>query len=291
MLSEFTDHRGWYSRATPTASGSCLDLPWERPIHQAGTLEFGPDGYLYGCARRRPQSLQRPGPHDTSRGASSGIDVDSRTGDLSYGIPEDNPLVGGEGRDELYAWGLRNPWKMAFSGDRLIVGDVGQATWEEINVIEAGNNYGWPLKEGTHCHDPQLGTSHRRRAVSTSRTAASRSWTRSSSSRTSTRQGDPVGFAVIGGHVHTGPVDAIERLVPLRRLHQLVHSRRPGALLAATPQESGRVAGRGAPGRRRPRHPGALAGPGRVGQLRARDAGRSQRGPALAARTRASSTV
>jgi len=221
----------------PDSERVLLDMPWPRPIHQAGTLEFGSDGYLYGALGDglNPFNGQDI---DELKGSIIRIDVDGRTGDLPYGIPEDNPLVGTEGRDELYAWGFRNPWKMAFSGDRLIVGDVGQATWEEINVVERGGNYGWPLKEGYHCHDPQLGTSAEGECVV-------------ESARGETLidpvlefphfddEGYPVGFAVIGGHVHTGPVDAA-RDEYLFGVFTSSFTTAAGRLLVATPTESGR---------------------------------------------------
>jgi|GEM_PF-2366741 len=218
-LSEFrADDDG--ERVDPDTERVLMDLPWPRPIHQAGTIEFGPDGYLYGALGDGLNPFNGQDLTGTLKGGIFRIDVDGGSpdappygrgdnpdGDRPYGIPEDNPLVGGEGRDEYYAWGLRNPWKMAFSGDRLIVGDVGQAQWEEVNVIERGTNYGWPLREGLHCHDPQTGTSSDEGCVSES------------------ERGEPlvdpvlefphfaedraVGFAVIGGHVHVGPVSAI----------------------------------------------------------------------------------
>lgn len=235
LLSEFraTDDG---TAADPDSERILLEMPWERPIHQAGTLEFGPDGFLYGALG---DGLNPFNGQDVTnlQGSIIRLDVDERTGDLPYGIPEDNPLVGSEGRDELYAWGLRNPWKMAFSGDRLIVGDVGQAMWEEVNVIEAGANYGWPLKEGTHCHDPQLGTSSEGECVV-------------ESDRGEPlvdpvlefphfdEAGDAVGFAVIGGHIHTGSIASIEDSY-LFGVFTSSFSSPAGRLIAATPQASG----------------------------------------------------
>ena len=240
------DHREILSEFTATEDRSAvdmsservlLDMPWARPIHQSGTLQFGPDGYLYGALGDglNPFNGQNL---DTLKGCIVRIDVDGRTGDLPYGIPEDNPLVGADGRDELYAWGLRNPWKMAFSGDRLIVGDVGQATWEEVNVIEKGANYGWPLKEGFHCHDPQLGTSSGGDCV-----------------RQSERgedlidpvlefphfdeAGDAVGFAVIGGHIHTGDIGPLQDEY-LFGVFTSSFTSAAGRIIAATPQDAGR---------------------------------------------------
>ena len=235
VLSEFraTEDR---SAADPDSERVLLDIPWERPIHQSGTIEFGPDGYLYGSLGDglNPFNGQDL---DTLKGGIYRIDVDSRTGTKPYGIPDDNPLVGTAGRDELYAWGLRNPWKMAFSGDRLIAGDVGQATWEEVNVIKSGTNYGWPLKEGTHCHDPQLGTSSEAQCLVESERGETLADPVFEFPHFDD-EGDAVGFAVIGGHIHGGSVDALADSY-LCGVFTSSFTAAAGRLLAATPQETG----------------------------------------------------
>ncbi len=81
------------------------------------------------------------------------IDVD---GGEPYGIPADNPFVGKDGLDEIYAYGFRNPYRFSFDMGgyhSLFVGDAGQELWEEISMVEKGGNYGWNVKEGTHCFD------------------------------------------------------------------------------------------------------------------------------------------
>jgi Glucose / Sorbosone dehydrogenase len=81
--------------------------------------------------------------------------IDVNTGD-PYGIPQDNPFVGREGLDEIYAYGLRNPYRMSFDKAEeygLFAIDAGEHLWEEINMIVKGGNYGWNVKEGTHCFD------------------------------------------------------------------------------------------------------------------------------------------
>jgi len=71
-----------------------------------------------------------------------------------YGIPPDNPFVGKPGADEIFAYGFRNPFRMSFDGDgRLIAGEVGQNAIEEVDVVTAGANYGWRVKEGTFLFD------------------------------------------------------------------------------------------------------------------------------------------
>ena len=136
-----------------------LEVEQRVPSHFGGQLAFGPDGYLYialGDGRTTDEKglnlAQNPG---YLQGSILCIDVDARTGDLAYGIPADNPLVGNKKgwREEIWAWGLRNPWRFSFDRKtgQLWAGDVGKHLGEEINLIEKGKNYGWPIMEGNHC--------------------------------------------------------------------------------------------------------------------------------------------
>ncbi|MDH3307448.1 MAG: PQQ-dependent sugar dehydrogenase, partial [Acidimicrobiia bacterium] len=122
--------------------------------HNGGMLLFGPDGYLWlglgegGAAR---DNAQNP---STLLGSILRIDVD---GGDPYGIVGDNPFVAGGGAPEVWAYGLRNPWRFTIDPvDRLLyIGDVGHSEWEEINVVsidtDAGANFGWLPMEGTRC--------------------------------------------------------------------------------------------------------------------------------------------
>lgn len=134
-----------------------VDQPY--PNHNGGLLAFGPDGYLYaglgdgGSANDPLNSGQNP---NTLLGTILRLDVSD--GGETYTIPPDNPFVGdSNGLDEVWAYGLRNPWRFSFdhvTGD-LYIADVGQNLWEEVSfqpgTSQGGENYGWNIMEGTHC--------------------------------------------------------------------------------------------------------------------------------------------
>jgi len=165
VLSRFRVDRENRDRCDPESEEILLEI--EQPFwnHNGGTLIFGPDGYLYiglgdgGSANDPSENGQNP---RTLLGSILRIDVDRREGGLPYAIPEDNPFVGRtqEGRPEVWAFGLRNVWRMAFdpATDELWCGDVGQDAWEEINVIHRGGNYGWNIREGLHELEKSQGT-------------------------------------------------------------------------------------------------------------------------------------
>jgi glucose/arabinose dehydrogenase len=146
-----------------TEPGSRVDvITFDQPFanHNGGQIAFGPDNLLYiglgdgGSANdpdNRSQDLTDP------LGSILRIDVSS----LPYSIPGDNPFAGNQLGyvEEIYAYGLRNPWRFSFdpATQMLWCGDVGQNAWEEVDIIVNGGNYGWKIMEGMHCRPPTSG--------------------------------------------------------------------------------------------------------------------------------------
>src|ERR1044071_9076496 len=126
--------------------------------HNGGTIEFGPDGYLYagpgdgGSANDPPNNAQNI---NALLGKILRIDVDHPNGAVQYSSPVDNPFFGStQGADEIYAIGMRNPFRFSFDRGtgQLWVGDVGQNAREEIDIVTLGGNYGWRVMEGMICN-------------------------------------------------------------------------------------------------------------------------------------------
>jgi glucose/arabinose dehydrogenase len=138
--------------------------------HNGGHIAFGPDGLLYiglGDGGSGGDPGNRAQSRSTLLGKLLRVDVNRRTGSLPYGIPSTNPYVGRSGLDQIWATGLRNPWRFSFdraTGD-LWIGDVGQGRWEEVDRATAtrgrnagrGLNFGWRVMEGAHCFRPASG--------------------------------------------------------------------------------------------------------------------------------------
>ena len=156
IVSRFTVSKEDPKVADPNSEEILLDVKQPYQNHNGGAIEFGPDGYLYiafGDGGLRNDPNENGQDRRQLLGSILRIDVDSKTKGLPYGIPADNPFVNAEGlRPEIFAYGLRNPWRIAFDKKTglLWCGDVGQELWEEVNVIQKGGNYGWSTREGTH---------------------------------------------------------------------------------------------------------------------------------------------
>ncbi|MGC4079579.1 MAG: PQQ-dependent sugar dehydrogenase [Rubrivivax sp.] len=160
--------KSYLSRIKSTDNGQTLSLATEEVLlavdqpgfinHKGGLLAFGADGYLYwglGDGGDANDPFDNGQNKNTLLGKMLRIKV-GPTG--PYTIPPDNPLAAGGGKPELFAWGLRNPWRWSFdraTGD-LWVGDVGQNIWEEVDIIQKGGNYGWKIREAAHCRYPTV---------------------------------------------------------------------------------------------------------------------------------------
>lgn len=192
MISRFTTQAD-HSAADPSSEKVILRIEQPFDTHNVNHIAFGPDGMLWigagdggshGDPRGNGQNL------GTLLGKLLRIDVDR--GD-PYAIPPDNPFAGIPGvRGEIWALGVRNPWRFAFDRqtDALYFGDVGQDTWEEVNVVPlspGGYNFGWNRMEGAHCFQPDEACD-----------ASGLTWPVAEYSQ------ETGGCSVIGGHVYRG---------------------------------------------------------------------------------------
>jgi glucose/arabinose dehydrogenase len=143
-----------------TTGTTILEIPEPESNHNGGCLQFGKDGYLYigvgdgGGAGDKHGSMGNGQNLTTLLGKILRIDVN---GKKPYEVPADNPFVNNtNAKPEIYAYGLRNPWRFSFDKvtGTLFCADVGQDEWEEVNIIEKGKNYGWRIMEATHCFNP-----------------------------------------------------------------------------------------------------------------------------------------
>ncbi|MDX6583645.1 MAG: hypothetical protein QOI10_2829 [Solirubrobacterales bacterium] len=153
----FRQQRGSATRAAAGSREEVIEIP--HPVnenHNGGQLQFGPDGYLYlatgdgGSGGDPPGNAQNP---DVLLGKLLRIDPRKKGG---YSVPRSNPFVHRSGKDEIYALGLRNPYRFSFDSKTkdIWIGDVGQDEWEEIDHVSAGElrgaNFGWDRFEGDH---------------------------------------------------------------------------------------------------------------------------------------------
>ena len=165
-ISEFLVSSGNPDRADSTSERILLEISQPYSNHNGGGLAFGPSGLLY-IAVGDGGGGGDPGEHgqntNTLLGSLLRIDVDSQDAGLEYAIPPSNPFAGGGGRAEIYAFGLRNPWRISADDatGQIYIGDVGQDRREEINTLtdteSQAVNFGWDVMEGSLCFEPSSG--------------------------------------------------------------------------------------------------------------------------------------
>ncbi|MGH8130526.1 MAG: PQQ-dependent sugar dehydrogenase, partial [Steroidobacteraceae bacterium] len=203
VTAEFTSPDGGLT-LDPNSERVLLTVAKPAANHNGGNVEFGPDGFLYvglgdgGGSGDPDGNAQNP---ERLLGKMLRIDVDTQPGGAPYAIPggaEGNPFAGnplcnvdGTGTrqcPEIYALGLRNPWRWSFDRQtgELWLGDVGQSSFEEIDVIERGGNYGWDTREGAHCFEPSTGCATAGLADPVA------------------EYGRDLGFSITGGYVYRG---------------------------------------------------------------------------------------
>jgi glucose/arabinose dehydrogenase len=172
VISEFKVSATNADMADMSSERILFQVPQPFSNHKGGELCFGPDGYLYlglGDGGNGGDPFGSGQSTSTLLAKMLRIDVNSRTTvgrgarqhELPYGIPTDNPFahepdINSGARKEIFAYGLRNPWRYSFdreTGD-LWVGDVGQDLWEEVDLVTNGGNYGWSVREGAHHFKP-----------------------------------------------------------------------------------------------------------------------------------------
>ena len=162
VVSRFQATPGPRGAADPESERVVMEVRQPYSNHNGGQVAFGPDGYLYiglgdGGSRGDPEGHGQNAA--TLLGTILRIDVSAiDTG--GYAVPSDNPFVGVEdARNEIWAYGLRNPWRFSFDRQMgtLWAADVGQWNYEEVHVVQPGGNYGWNTMEGAHCYSPRVG--------------------------------------------------------------------------------------------------------------------------------------
>jgi glucose/arabinose dehydrogenase len=162
VIAEYRVSTADANQADPASERILLTVNQPFANHKGGQLAFGPDQFLYiglgdggseGDPQGNGQNLQ------TLLGKMLRIDIDHATGARPYAIPADNPFVGLAALPEIWAYGLRNPFRFSFDSatGRLFVGDAGQDLFEEVDLLQKGANLGWSVMEGLHCFKPATG--------------------------------------------------------------------------------------------------------------------------------------
>jgi glucose/arabinose dehydrogenase len=163
VIAEFQTLAANPNQADPSSERILLTVSQPFTNHKGGQLAFGPDHLLYlglgdGGSGGDPLNNGQTLTVLLGKILRIGVDPPFDPG-LQYAIPPDNPFASGGGLREIWAYGLRNPWRFSFDrgGTRLFCGDVGQDSFEEVDLITKGGNFGWNVMEGAHCFNPPNG--------------------------------------------------------------------------------------------------------------------------------------
>ena len=172
-VAEFTVSEGDANKANPASMRVITAIDWPQFNHNGHWIGFGEDGMLYISTGDGGYANDWGIGHNVTEGNGQDlttplgkilrVDVNSSADGKNYSVPADNPFVGrDDAMGEIWAYGLRNPWRCSFdTGDgKLMCGDVQQNSYEEIDVIEKGGNYGWRVREAKHCFDYQAPDDH-----------------------------------------------------------------------------------------------------------------------------------
>lgn len=195
VIARYTVSANDPNKADNNSELTILEINQPFPNHKGGQIAFGPDGYLYialGDGGSEGDPLGNAQNLTSLLGKILRIDINSNSTGKNYAIPPDNPFVGNTNgyREEIYAYGLRNPWRFSFDPQTglLWAGDVGQDRREEIDIIQKGKNYGWNIMEGTLCYTPMSGCNE------------------TGLEPPIYDYGHDIGNAIIGGFVYRGPL-------------------------------------------------------------------------------------
>jgi glucose/arabinose dehydrogenase len=163
-VAEYRVSRNNPNRADPLSERILTAIDWPQFNHNGHWIGFGPDGYLYISVGDGGYANDWGIGHNVTKG--NGQDLTTLHGKIlridvdkgqPYAVPPDNPFVGRrDARPEIWAYGFRNPWRCSFDmggAKELFCGDVGQNSYEEVDIVRRGGNYGWRVKEGRHCFD------------------------------------------------------------------------------------------------------------------------------------------
>jgi glucose/arabinose dehydrogenase len=214
VVEEYTVSASDRNAADPSSARRIMSNSWPQFNHNGHWIAFGPDGMLYISTGDGGYANDWGIGHNVTTG--NGQDKTSLNGKMlridvrsePYAVPKDNPYVGNsEYAPEIWAMGLRNPWRCSFDmggKHELICGDVGQNSYEEVNIITKGGNYGWRSMEGSHCFDFVNPNNHPTSCNKAGLTDPIIEY-KNCSNPDFASKGDCEGISITGGYVYRGP--------------------------------------------------------------------------------------